>query len=283
MGVVEAALRAGITFFDSSDFYGKGRAEVLLGEVLGGEIGVVVATKVGLLPYLQPGTTEIARDFSRAHLERSIEASLRRLKRHSIDLLYLHGPGNDVLEKEDTWRVLEGLKANGVVRHLGASLGRSQCAGAALKRWLANPLISVVQLEYSLRYPARADQIDSSETGKKAIVARSVLNHGLLLQAACSKPLAASDHRRHKLDDRVKVLLSSFDASVQECGESKRSRLEAAIRYALDSPKVSAVVVGATSSHQVWEIAAACETPRMTRDERAELHKRALSAFGAQD
>src|SRR5580765_7035734 len=57
MGVVEAALRAGITFFDSSDFYGKGRAEVLLGEVLGGEIGVVVATKVGLLPYLQPGTT----------------------------------------------------------------------------------------------------------------------------------------------------------------------------------------------------------------------------------
>jgi aryl-alcohol dehydrogenase-like predicted oxidoreductase len=279
--VVEAALEAGISLFDTADFYGKGEAETLLGQVLSGETGAVVATKVGLLPYLQPGTKEIARDFSGSHVERAIEASLRRLRRSSLDLLYLHGPGNEILDKTDTWDALERLKASGAVRYLGVSLGRSEGVGSALDRWLANPLISVVQLEYSVRYPARAQQIDLSG-GTKAILARSVLNHGLLLPETRNRPLHPSDHRRHKLDDHCKTLLSSFDASEPIRGQSNRSMLEVALRYALDSPTISAVIAGATSPRQVLEIATACETPTMDSEERDELQKLALSAFGTQ-
>lgn len=281
--VVEAALKAGITLFDSSDFYGRGQAEILLGEVLSGEVEAVVATKVGLLSYVLPGTKEIARDFSAIHVERSVEASLRRLRRSHIDLLYLHGPGNEVLEMTDTWRALEGFKATGAVRYLGASLGRSEGVGLALERWLANPLISVVQVEYSVRYPARAQEIDSKDTRTKAILARSVLNHGLLLPATRNKPIHHSDHRRHKLDDYVKTLLSSFDIRAFDHGRSNRSSLEAALRYTLDSPNIAAVIVGATSPHQVAEIAAACEAPAMSPDERNELQKLALSVFGGRD
>src|SRR5262249_53212435 len=84
---VTRALEAGVMYFDTAPSYGEGRSEENLGRVLG-ELGawpdVIVGTKVRIQP------ADLADPI--AAIQRSCEASLRRLGRASIDLLQLHNP-----------------------------------------------------------------------------------------------------------------------------------------------------------------------------------------------
>ena len=122
---VHRALELGITFFDVAPAYGDGKAEEALGKALEGRTEeVVVATKVRLRP-------EEMDDVSRA-VRTSVETSLRRLRRDSVDLLHVHNrfterrgeapssiTGDDVLGP-----VLDAYKemqAKGKTRHIGLS------------------------------------------------------------------------------------------------------------------------------------------------------------------
>src|SRR5689334_23497509 len=90
--VVDAALDAGITFFDTSDTYGVGASEELLGRSLGSRRDdVVVATKFGMDMGGANGPDWGARA-SRRYVRRAVEASLRRLGTDHIDLYQLHQP-----------------------------------------------------------------------------------------------------------------------------------------------------------------------------------------------
>src|SRR5512137_1448261 len=72
----------GVTFFDTADFYGFGHSEELIGRALGNAADVVIATKVG---QRLAADGSVVHDYSRAHLTRACEASLRRLRRETID------------------------------------------------------------------------------------------------------------------------------------------------------------------------------------------------------
>ena len=90
--VVDAALDAGITLFDTSDTYGVGASEELLGRALGARRDdVVVATKFGMDMGGANGPDWGARA-SRRYVRRAVEASLRRLGTDHIDLYQLHQP-----------------------------------------------------------------------------------------------------------------------------------------------------------------------------------------------
>jgi aryl-alcohol dehydrogenase-like predicted oxidoreductase len=122
--IIRSAIDVGINFFDTSDMYGKGRAESLLGKALGADKNrVVVATKGGLLDRFLPGTSDFARDFSGAHLRKAVHESLKRLNREWIDLYQLHGPDLTVAQDNDTRRTLQDLVSEGKIRHFGVSLG----------------------------------------------------------------------------------------------------------------------------------------------------------------
>src|ERR671921_1545146 len=87
--VVDAALDAGITLFDTADIYGdKGGSESFLGELLEGQRdGVVLATKFG--GDMGDGTE--ARG-SRDYIRKAVDASLQRLRTDYIDLYQYHTP-----------------------------------------------------------------------------------------------------------------------------------------------------------------------------------------------
>jgi aryl-alcohol dehydrogenase-like predicted oxidoreductase len=115
--VVDAALEAGITLFDTADVYGNsGGSETLLGEALAGRRDrVVLATKFG-----NPmGDGEVARG-SRAYVRRAVDASLRRLRTDWIDLYQYHRP-DGVTPIEETQGALDELVREGKVRHVGSS------------------------------------------------------------------------------------------------------------------------------------------------------------------
>src|SRR5438034_4022219 len=115
--VVDAALDAGVTLFDTADVYGNGGgSEELLGEVLEGRRGrVVLATKFG--GDMGDGTT--ARG-SRPYIRRAIEASLRRLRTDYIDLYQYHRH-DGITPYEETFGALHELVQEGKVRYVGHS------------------------------------------------------------------------------------------------------------------------------------------------------------------
>src|ERR1700734_2675504 len=131
--VVDAAIEAGITLFDTAEIYGgPGGSESALGEVLGRRRDqVVLATKFGAqggdMGY---GPAAGARG-GRAYIRRAVTESLRRLRTDYIDLYQLHTP-DPVTPIEETITALDELVSEGKVRYVGHSnLSGWQLADAA--------------------------------------------------------------------------------------------------------------------------------------------------------
>jgi aryl-alcohol dehydrogenase-like predicted oxidoreductase len=119
VALIREAVDLGVTFLDTSDVYGAGHNEELVGRALDGvRDRVVLGSKVGLVA--DPDTGETVRDGSPGHVREAVEASLRRLGTDTIDLYYLHRVDPEVPLAE-TWSVMSELVSEGKVRHLGLS------------------------------------------------------------------------------------------------------------------------------------------------------------------
>ncbi|MFM1959046.1 MAG: hypothetical protein RL588_563 [Pseudomonadota bacterium] len=115
--VVDAALDAGINFFDTADIYGGSKSEVFLGEALKGRRDqAVLATKfanpMGEGAYLRGG--------ARRYIVKAVEDSLKRLHTDHIDLYQMHVPDPDT-PIEETLRALDDLVRAGKVLYIGNS------------------------------------------------------------------------------------------------------------------------------------------------------------------
>jgi aryl-alcohol dehydrogenase-like predicted oxidoreductase len=115
--VIDAALDAGITFFDTADVYGnRGGSEEIIGRALEGRRDeVVLATKFGN----DLGTGETARA-TRTYIRKALDASLRRLRTDRIELYQYHRP-DGVTPLEETLEALHELVEEGTVRAIGSS------------------------------------------------------------------------------------------------------------------------------------------------------------------
>jgi aryl-alcohol dehydrogenase-like predicted oxidoreductase len=115
--LVDVALDAGVTLFDTADAYSMGLAEEIFGKAIAGRRdALLISTKTGFR--IGPGPNDIGA--SRHHLVAACEASLRRLGTDRIDLWQLHG--FDALTPQDeTLRALDDLVRSGKVRYVGCS------------------------------------------------------------------------------------------------------------------------------------------------------------------
>ena len=116
-GVVDAALEAGITFFDTADIYGGTKSEAFLGKALGKRRqDITLATKFGM----RIGDDPRRVGGSRRWIMRAVEDSLTRLGTDYIDLYQMHSPDADT-PIDETLRALDDLVTQGKVRYLGNS------------------------------------------------------------------------------------------------------------------------------------------------------------------
>src|ERR1700722_6258553 len=120
--VVDAAIDAGITLFDTSDTYGGGGgSERALGEILGRRRDqIVLATKFGHQGADMGYGPAAGAKGGRAYIRRAVTESLRRLRTDYIDLYQLHTP-DPVTPVEETIAALHELVTEGKVRYLGHS------------------------------------------------------------------------------------------------------------------------------------------------------------------
>jgi aryl-alcohol dehydrogenase-like predicted oxidoreductase len=145
VAVIEAALDAGITFFDTADVYGGTRSEEILGRALRGRRDrVLIATKFGI------ALDDERKGASPAYVRRAVEDSLRRLRTDRIDLYQVHRPDPET-PIGDTLGALDELVRAGKVREIGCSnVSAAQLIEAeAATRPDAARFVSV-QNEYSL-------------------------------------------------------------------------------------------------------------------------------------
>lgn len=114
--LVTKSLELGITHFDTAGFYANGRAETRLGAALklSNRTQIEISSKVGT--HYRGGGKPI-KDFSVASIRRDVHASLKRLNRDYIDIVYLHGPTPQQIDS--TRNVMSMLKQEGKIRAIG--------------------------------------------------------------------------------------------------------------------------------------------------------------------
>ncbi len=153
MACVRAALDEGINFFDHADIYGRSKAEEAFSGIWKERPGlrptILVQSKCGIRFEDDPKGTPFRYDFSKEHILRSVEGSLRRLGTDYLDFLLLHRP-DALVEPEEVAGAFDRLAADGKVRVFGVS-NHSAWQIELLKRWFTQPLV-VNQLEVNVTH-----------------------------------------------------------------------------------------------------------------------------------
>jgi aryl-alcohol dehydrogenase-like predicted oxidoreductase len=262
--VVDAAIDAGITLFDTADIYGAphGTSEQVLGAALKGRRDdIVLATKFGMDMEGMNGADRGARG-SRGYIIRAVEASLRRLETDYIDLYQIHRP-DESTPIDETLAALDDLVRSGKVRYLGHSnFSGWQIADAD---WTARaagstPFISA-QNQYSLlERGVETEILPACEHFGLGFLPFFPLDSGLLTGKYSRGEAAPAGTRLAQ--DRYERWLAAADWDTIEAlggfgAERGHSLLEVAIAGLASRPAVTSVIAGATSAEQVKANAAA--------------------------
>ena len=250
--VVDAAIDAGITLFDTADVYGNGGgSEELLGQVVEDRRDrIVLATKFG--GDMGDGTT--ARG-SRTYVRKAIDASLRRLRTEYIDLYQYHRP-DGITPYEETFGALDELVREGKVRYVGHSNFTArdveEVDELARRRELARPVSA--QNQYSLlRREVEEDLLPTCER----------LGIGVLPYFPLASGLLTGKYKRNeprpegtRLSGRDEVFTDeTFDrveALERFAAERGVTLLDVAIGGLAAQPAVASVIAGATQPEQVY-------------------------------
>jgi aryl-alcohol dehydrogenase-like predicted oxidoreductase len=176
--LIHYALDHGIDFLDSSDMYGWGHNEELLGRAIAGRRdGVVLATKFGQVRNLSGGGNLV--NGRPEYVRQACDASLGRLGVEVIDLYYQHRV-DPAVPIEETVGGMARLVEQGKVRYLGLS----EAAPATIRRAHTVQPITAVQSEYSLLYRQEAEEtLPTCRELGISFVAYSPLGRGLLTGA----------------------------------------------------------------------------------------------------
>ena len=258
LSAIETALELGVNFIDTSDAYGAGYSETLLGRALKGRRDkVLIATKGG---NVMVGPNRGKRIFTPDYIDGVLHESLKRLQSDYIDLYQLHNPTVDVIERGEVWDVLERHKKEGKIRHYGVSINTMEEGVAAVKDGRSE----TIQVEYNLlaQEPAEAF-FPLAQTANIGIIARIPLKRGIL-----TGKLTAADEQRFTGED-VRARSFKGEAFRKELAKAEQLRFlvhgpvqtltQAAIAFCVAHPAVSVTIPGARNAAQMRENAAGAD------------------------
>lgn len=242
--LIEIALENGIRFFDTSNIYGQGDSERLIGQVLGNRSDCIVCSKAGkylnwkrrlLLP-AKGLIRKLSRKYERTRhevvsarskpmpvlwekqfLQQSIDRSLRRLGREHIEMFMLHGPDAEVLLEGDAMEALEKAKQEGKLGIIGVSPDDVAGAEAAL----ADPRVRCLQLPMHPDMTAFDAVSVRAQSAGLTVIAREIIGG----QDAINGALNPAAYAR----SRIQEVIARPDIDVTLVGTTKARNLVAAI------------------------------------------------------
>ncbi len=265
LSAIEAALDLGVNFIDTSDAYGAGYSETLLGKALKGRRDkVILGTKGG---NIMTGPNRGKREFSSAYIAGVMDESLKRLQTDYVDLYQLHNPTVEVIERGEVWELLERCKKEGKIRHYGVSINKMEEGTAAANGGRSD----TIQIEYNLLDQEPAEEVfPLAKKLNVGVIARVPLRRGLL-----TGKMTLEDQQRFQKDDvRARNFAGDiFQRELEKVEQLRflvkgpiRSLAQAAIAFCLADSAVSIVIPGARNAKQMQENASAADITLAAED-----------------
>lgn len=258
--ILDAANQAGVTFWDTADVYGGGLSERRIGGH-GKAPGVHVATKVGR-GGLYPD------NYSKDGIRKSLEGSAERLGVTALDLAQLHCVPTAVLREGAIFGWMEELKAEGLVKHWGASVETIEEGLICLEQ----EGLATLQIIFNLLRQDAADALLPKAAEKDVgIIVRLPLASGLLSgKYDKDTRFDATDHRSYNADGQAFSVGETFAgipfergvelvAELKGFAPSSMEMSQFALRWILDHPQVSTIIAGVSKPAQLADNVAASE------------------------
>ena len=288
---VRRALAHGINWFDTAPSYGDGQSEENLGTVLN-ELGAspYVSTKVSVR--LQ-GSADL-----HGEIQRSAEASLRRLKRDSVHLITLHNTVtrergarpeslsvDDVLGANGIADGLERLREQGLTRFLGFTAGGE---AKSLRRLVESGRFHTAQVFHSLVNPSAGRTLPNNFLGDDyenliglaAANGIGVFNIRVLGAGAIAGPDVAEAREEATPGINVGEALNCMAKIQGVLDQEEGTVVQKAIRFALTNPGISGVLVGFSKPEHIDEAVASVDMGPLSDCVMQELDSLFASNFG---
>ncbi len=229
--IIRSAVDMGINLFDTAPNYGT--SESLLGEAIGPQADCYIATKVNI-----PGNNGVQLKGSelKKAVSKSIEQSLRNLKREVIDIVQIHNATEKVIKQGEITEALLKAQEDGKVRFIGASVyGESNALSV-----IHDGSYHVIQAAYSMLDQRLAGNVlPLARNQKIGVISRSALLKGVLTT------------RAQWLPDELAALRTASERVVNMFGISWDTLSETALRFCLSSELINTVLVGVNSREEL--------------------------------
>ena len=275
---IERALELGVTFFDTSDVYGCGHSERILGQVLADRRKqVVIATKFGNI--FDEQTRRITgASADPAYIRRACEASLRRLRTDYIDLYQLHIGNYELSRVDEVVETLERLVEEGRIRWYGWSTDDPQRA-AAFSR---GPHCTAIQQRFNL-FEGNAETLAVCEGEALASVVRGPLAQGILTGKFTPESTLPSNDVRHAWNFREgeqAKRLEALGAIREVLTAQKRTLAQGALGWLWARSEAIIPIPGFKTMAQVEENAAAMWFGALSAEQMSEIDELLAEAYG---
>jgi len=275
--IMDRALELGIDFFDTADVYGwrtgEGVTEQIVGRWLaqgggGRRERVVLATKV----YGKMGDEPNDRGLSARHIRHACDESLRRLRTDRIDLYQMHHVDRDA-PWDEVWQAMEQLVSAGKVFYVGSSNFAgwhiAQANAAAAHRHFLG-LVSEQSLYNLTARTIELEVLPACRAHGVGVIPWSPLAGGLLggVLGEADKGRRSSERIRKRVEER-RAQLEAWEGFCRELGEKPA---DVALAWLLDSPAVTAPIIGPRTIAQLEGSLRALEIA-LSPDHRAALDR----------
>jgi aryl-alcohol dehydrogenase-like predicted oxidoreductase len=261
---LHAALDQGITLIDTADVYGFGHSEQLIAEVLRerGKGDVVVASKAGNDFYHADASDDegygpIRQSYDKAYLVFAVEQSLKRLGVDALDILQLHSPDLDKLEREEPWEALHSLKSQGKIRFAGWSVQSFKETEQAHLLDRHHALLDCIQVRYNLlERQAEETLLPKAQKYGIGVIVRIPLLFGLLTgKFTRASRFGEDDHRRMNLaPDKLDAYLVELERHQADFARFPgQSPAQVSLRFCLSHPACHTAIPGAKTPEQVLD------------------------------
>lgn len=267
--LIEKQLESGVNFWDHADIYGGSTCETIFGEALhqipGMRDKLILQSKCGI----RPGAFTCY-DFSKAHIIRSVETSLRRLQTDRLDYLLLHRP-DLLMEPEEVAEAFDQLESQGKVLHFGVS-NHTPSQIELLKTCVKQPL-EINQLQFSLAHtllldaPAYLNTTDSHGISRDANVLDYCRQNHITIQ--CYSPFQYGVFEGTFIGNPDYAQLNAVLTRLAKKYDTTENGI--AVAWLLRHPANMQVVVGTTNAARIPGIVKGAEIT-LTREEWYELY-----------
>lgn len=266
LSTIDAALEAGINFFDTADAYGEGHSEELLGRAMQGRRDrFIVASKIGWINFDSERRSS-AYD-TVAKLVAGVESSLKRLKTDHIDVIQRHIDFPDPTV-EVFLEGFQSLQEAGKVRAYGLSTSDD----GFLRRFNSDGRCATLQIDYSLlNRTCEQEILPYCQAQDIGVIVRGPLAMGLLTgKFDPGARFGENDFRRRWIDSREEHEVFLEDLTKVDKLRSLtdgRSLAQLAIQFSIHHQAVATSIPGAKTVAQLRENVAAAQLPRLTAQE----------------